>query len=393
MTIALLALALAAFSIGTTEFVVAGLLPEVSAELGVTVPVAGLLMSGYALGVAVGGPIVSMLTSRFPRKPTILALMAVFVVGHVFCALAPTYGLLMLARLVVSFSHGSFFGLAAIVAVSLVPPERTSWALSLVFAGLSVANIVGVPLGTLIGHAFGWRMSFWAIGGLGIATALAIALALPSGAARQNAGAPLSQQFRVLAQPQIYMTYAIIIAMMIGFFALFTFVTPYLTGVSGAAPELVPALLLLFGAGATLGIFLGGRLGDWRPGQTLLLAFPAQGLVYASMLAFGTSAAAIAVLLFLMGVTGMVTNAAMQNRILRAAAEAPDLASTLISSVFNVGIAIGAWAGATLLAAGAGYAQLPWLGIGSAVGTTALTILALAMDRRQSGAAAPLAAE
>jgi DHA1 family inner membrane transport protein len=392
MTIALLSLFLAAFSIGTTEFVVAGLLPEVSADLGVSVPTAGLLMSGYAIGVAVGGPIVSLLTSRLPRKPTIIALMGIFVIGHVLCAIAPTYPLLMAARIVVSMSHGCFFGLAAIIAMSLVPPARTSSALALVFAGISVSNIVGVPLGTAIGHAFGWRTSFWVIGAVAIFAAIAMAYALPRGAAAQKAGARLSDQFRVLRRPKVYMTYIIIVVMMIGFFSLFTFIAPFLTDVSGVGSDYVPGLLLLFGAGATIGIFAGGRLGDWRPSLTLLVAFPAQAAVYAGMVLLGANAAAMAVLLFLMGATGMVTNASMQNRVLKGAAEAPDLASTLISSVFNIGIAIGALVGAAVLANGAGYARLPWIGIATAIATALLVVLALRIDRRREGAPEAVAA-
>jgi DHA1 family inner membrane transport protein len=255
--------------------------------------------------------------------------------------------------------------------------------LSLVFAGISVANIVGVPIGTAIGNAWGWRATFWVVAALAIFAAAAMALALPRDAARQQGGATIAAQFRVLGRPQVYLTYAIIVTIMIGFFAFFTFVAPFLTEVSGVAHGTVPWLLLLFGVGSTIGIFVGGRLGDWRPAHTLLLAFPAQAAVWALILLLAGNGAVMAVLLFAIGATGMVTNASMQNRILSGAADAPDLASTLISSVFNVGIAIGAYLGATALSNGIAYAQLPWLGLVCAVLTSGLAVLAFVADRRR----------
>lgn len=382
MTLALLSLFLAAFSIGTTEFVVAGLLPEISRDLGVSIPTAGLLVSGYALGVAVGGPILSLLTSRFPRKTMVLVLMAVFVGGHVLCALAPSYELLMAARIVVSMSHGTFFGLAAIIAVSIVPEERRGRAVSLVFAGITVANIVGVPLGTAIGNAFGWRATFWVVAGVAVLAALAMALALPRGVAGAQKRATIAAQFRVLGSHKVWLSYAIIVCMMIGTFSFFTFIAPFLTEVSSVPREIVSGLLLLFGLGATLGIFVGGRLADWRPAETMVLGFVLQILVFGAVLAFSSNPVVMGGLLFCVGGSGFLVGAALQNRILRGAAHAPDLASTLISSVFNIGIAGGAYIGATALGNGAGYAQLPWFGFGLAFVTSGLAIVAFLLDRR-----------
>jgi DHA1 family inner membrane transport protein len=290
---------------------------------------------------------------------------------------------------VVSFSHGSFFGLAAIIAVSLVTPDRRGSALSLVFAGISVANIVGVPIGTAIGNAWGWRATFWVVAGLAVVAAAAMALALPRDAARQQGGATIADQFRVLGNPQVYLTYAIIVVFMIGFFAFFTFVAPYLTAVAGVPHESVPWLLLLFGVGSTIGIFVGGRLGDRRAAETLLIAFPVQALVWGAILLFSGNATTMAFLLFAVGATGMVTNTSLQNRILSGAAAAPDLAATLISSVFNLGIAIGAYAGATALQNGVAYAQLPWLGFVCTLLTAGLTVFAISVDRRAALAPQP----
>jgi len=387
MNPALIALFLGAFCVGTTEFVPAGLIPEIATDLNVSIPLAGLLISGYAAGVAVGGPIVSLLTSRFPRKPMILALMGLFVAGHVFAALAPNYPLLMLARIVISLSHGSYFGLMAIITMSLVPPERQGAAIAFTFAGISVANVIGVPLGTFIGGALGWRATFWVVGGLGILAAIAMAVFVPSRAATQHKDATLADQFRVLGKPQVYMTYAMIVVMMVGFFSLVTFVSPWLTIAGNVPAALIPGVLLLFGAGATIGIFIGGRLNDWRQNETLLWSFAFQFAVFVLLL-LAPGKPLLAVLgLFCVGLTN-INNAPIQTRILRGAAAAPDLASTLISSVYNTGIAIGAWLGATAIDNGIAYAQIPWFGIGTSIFAGLICVATLAWERRRRMAAA-----
>jgi DHA1 family inner membrane transport protein len=383
MNPALLSLFTAAFAIGTTEFVPAGLLPDIASDLGVSVPTTGLLVSGYAAGVAVGGPLLSIITSRFPRKPTILFLMAIFVAGHVFCALAPTYSMLMLARVVVALSHGSYFGLMAIVTMSLVKPEQQGRAIAFVFAGISVANLFGVPIGTFIGNAWGWRATFWVVGAVGILAAIAMTIYLPKVAAPQREGTTLGDQFRVLGNPQVLTSYAMIVAMMIGFFAFFTFVSPWLTDVGLLPAAWVPGVLLLFGLGATVGIFVGGRLGDWNQARTLLIAFPLQVLVFAVALLVTGNPIIAAGLVFLIGFANMITNATLQTRILRGAAEAPDLASTLISSVYNIGIAIGAYLGAIALERGMVYAQLPWFGVICSAIAAVICVATIAFERRR----------
>jgi MFS transporter, DHA1 family, inner membrane transport protein len=379
---ALISLCVAAFSIGTTEFIIAGLLPDIAGDLKVSVPAAGLLITAYAAGVAVGGPVISLVTARFSRKPTIVLLMAIFIGGNVLCALAPSYGVLVVARVVISFSHGSFFGLAAIIAVSLVPATRRSFALSLVFSGISVANIIGVPLGTLIGHSLGWRASFWIISVVALLATAAMLALLPNDAAAAHADITVAEQFRVLVNPQIYLTYLAIVLMMIGFFSFFTFIAPFLTEVTGIAEQNIAAMLLLFGVGATVGIFSGGRLGDWRPGTTLLAAFPLQAAAFAAILLLSNSTAAMAVLLFVLGAVVIVTQSPLQNHVLSHAAAAPNLASTLIPSVFNAGIAIGTWLGFIALSKGAHYSELPWLGVVCSLAAGGVITVVLAMERR-----------
>lgn len=387
MNPALISLFLAAFSIGTTEFVPAGLVPDIAADLNVSVPTAGLLISAYAAGVAVGGPIVSLMTSRFPRKLTILCLMAIFVLGHAFGALAPNYATLLAARLVISITHGSFFGLMAIITMSLVPPEKQGSAIAFTFAGISVANLLGVPLGTFIGNAWGWRMTFWVVGGIGIVAALAMAIFLPGKAAPQREGATLGDQFRVLLKPEVYLPYAIIVVMMIGFFSFFTFVSPWLTEVGHLPKDYVPWVLLAFGLGATIGITVGGRLNDKFSSETLLWSFPLQVVVFSVALLLGGSPIVASVAVFLVGLTNLFTNAPLQTRILNGASEAPDLASTLISSVYNTGIAAGAWLGAAALERGMAYDSLPMFGAIASAIAGAIAVVTVSVHRRRAASA------
>jgi len=381
-TLALAALFLGAFAVGTTEFVPAGLVPGISRDLAVSIPTAGLLISAYAAGVAIGGPILSLLTSRFPRKPMILSLMALFFVGHVFAAIAPNFASLLLARLVISLSHGSYFGLMAILATSLVPPERHGVALAFTFGGISVANVLGVPLGTAIGDAFGWRATFWIVGSIGIVAALAMAAFVPRDAAHREQHASMAEQFRVLGNPQVYMTYIIIIVMMSGFFGLVTFVSPWLTMVGGVPSNLVPWALLAFGVASVISILVGGRLNDSYPNQTLLFSFGFWTFAFVlALFAPGNPMIAV-VAIFTIGLTN-INNAALQTRILRGAAAAPDLASTLISSVYNTGIAIGAYIAAFALERGMGYAQIPWFGVVFSIAAGIVCALTLAAERRR----------
>ncbi|MEX1180114.1 MAG: MFS transporter [Cucumibacter sp.] len=391
MPIAIFSLFLAAFTIGTTQFVVAGLLPPISSDLGVSIPTAGYLVSGYAIGVAIGGPLVSLALSRVAKKRAILILMSIFVTGHVWCALAPSYETLMAARVFVSLSHGSFMGVAVVLAMSLVPPERRGSAIAVITAGITVANVLGVPGGTAIGTALGWRATFWIIGGIAIVTATVMTILLPADKPRDGRGGNLAAQFRVLGQQKVYVTFAIITSMMIGFWALFTFVAPLLLEVSRVPLEWVAPYLIGFGVGATAGSFAAGPLADRWPTQTILLAFPAQIAVFIAVMLFAGSGPAMAAVLFVLGFLMFLPNASLISRVFQGAAAAPDFAATLISTVFNIGIAAGAWAGAQALNSGAGYQQLPWFGVAFGVVSTGLAALTLALDRRK--APSPVTAE
>ncbi|MEP7044617.1 MAG: MFS transporter [Dokdonella sp.] len=388
MRIALFALAVAAFAIGTTEFVIMGLLPQIARDLAVTIPSAGLLVTGYALGVVVGGPLLALATARLPRKTVLLVLMGVFVLGNLLCALAPSYELLMGARVIAALAHGSFFGAAAVVASSLAPPHQRAQAIALMFTGLTVANIVGVPLGTLLGQHFGWRATFWVVSLLGAAAIVAIARLVPP--LRDHEPPRIARELRVLGNPQVLLALAMTVFGFGGVFTVFTYIVPILTDEAHLGAHAISAVLMLFGLGATIGLLGGGRLADWRlmPAIVVALAMLAAFfLLFAATLHIPACAVAG---VFLIGLIGFAAGPGLQARSVQSAADAPLLASTLNQSAFNLGNAGGAWLGATLLTHGAHY---PQLGVAAAAVTTvglALTLISVGLERRVSSP--PLAA-
>jgi DHA1 family inner membrane transport protein len=264
-------LAAASFGIGTTEFVIMGLLPDVARSLSVTIPQAGYLVSGYALGVVIGAPIVAMATAGIPRKTALLALMALFTIGNLGCALAPDYWLLMTARVVTAFAHGAFFGIGAVVASNLVPREQRTQAVSLMFAGLTLANVLGVPFGTALGQAAGWRAAFWAVVAIGIIAFLAITRFVPSGMPGTRGG--LAKEFRALGRWPVLLPMLISTMASVSMFSLFTYITPLLEEVTGLTPHGVTGALLAIGVGLTIGNLIGGRLADRNLLSTIIGAF------------------------------------------------------------------------------------------------------------------------
>lgn len=391
MPLSLVSLVFAAFAIGTTEFVIAGLLPSISGDLGVSIPAAGLLVTGYAIGVAIGGPIVGLLLTAVQRKLSILLIMGIFILGHVWCAVATDYAWLMAGRIVISLSHGTFFGMAVIIAGTLVPAERSGSAVAMIVAGITIANILGVPGGTAIGQAFGWRAVFVVLAALGVVSAAAMALLLPASKSDRSQAPRISAQFRALGHYQVYLTFAAIIFMMIAFWCVFTYIAPLLITSSGVTAEYVPLLLMLFGIGATVGAVAGGRLADRAPRQLLFWVYPVQALVFVIILLASGSASVMAAVLVVFGIVTFIPNATIVNRLLKGAAAAPELASTLMSTVFNIGIAGGAYLGAMVLERGVSYAQLPWFGIAMVTIAFGLTLFSLGQDRRATvtEAAAP----
>lgn len=382
MTLPLFALFLAAFAFGTAEFVIAGVLPEVALGLGISIPLAGYLVTGYAIGIAIGGPLLAVATKKLDRKSLIVLLAAGFTLGQVLCALAPNFELLMVARVFVAVIHGTYFGIAAIVAVNLVPADKRGFALALILSGLTVSNILGVPGGTAIGNALGWRATFWAVGALGLVATLAIALFLPSGVGQASTSGSFLREFKALARQQIVTSLAIAILVMIGQYSLFTYIAPLLREVSGMDVTIIPWVLLLYGVGATIGVFIGGRLADWNLMPSLIAILSAQVVAFTLLYLISPHPVVMAVVVFFWGGVNFAFGSPVQSRVLAWAGDAPNLASTLIPTGFNIGIAIGALLGSTLLDRGFGYRNLPLIGTTVLVMAVLVAVLSHWLERR-----------
>jgi MFS transporter, DHA1 family, inner membrane transport protein len=381
MPLPILALAIASFCIGTTEFVIMGLLPEVAADLGVSIPNAGLLVTGYALGVVIGAPIIAIATASLPRKPVLTGLAMLFVIGNLFCAVAPNYWMLMMARVVTAFGHGAFFGIGSVVAANLVPRHKRASAIALMFAGLTLANILGVPAGTALGEAFGWRATFFAVVAIGIAAVIAIAVLVPANKDEQKGGAILSE-IKVLGKLQVWLAMLISALASAGLFAVFTYIKPILTDVSGIPTSTVTWVLLLFGAGMTVGNIVGGKLADWKLMPTVIGTLVALMFTHALLAEVSGNAIAAVAVIFLWGVLTFVIVPPLQMRVVETADEAPNLAATLNQGAFNVGNASGAWIGGAALTLGVSYQYLPYVGSALAVVGLLVALWSLLLDRK-----------
>jgi DHA1 family inner membrane transport protein len=384
---ALLALAAAAFGIGTTEFVIMGLLPEISRSLDVTIPAAGQLVSMYALSVTIGSPIMAVLIARLPRRRALLVLMAVFVLGNVFCALSGSFDLLMAARVFTALAHGAFFGIGAIVAADVVPRHQRAMAISLMFSGLTLANVLGVPFGTLLGQAYGWRASFWAVSVIGVAAFVALVIWVPD--VRQARRMRLGREIHALAHPQVLLAMATSAICSAALFTVFTYITPMLETVSGISPHGVSVALLLFGVGITLGNLMGGRLADWRLMFSVIVLLCVLIVVEAIFTRTSHYAIPSVVTLMIWGALAFGVGPCLQTRVVDQAQAAPSLASTLNQSAFNLGNAIGASTGGLMVSAGIGYDALPWGGCAFSAVALATVLFAVRLEtrtRRRRGA-------
>jgi len=383
----LLALALASFGIGTTEFVIMGLLPDVAGDLGITIPQAGLLVTGYALSVAFGSPFLAVATARMDRRKALLLLIGIFILGNLLCALAPNYVLLMAARIVTALCHGAFFGLGAVVAATLVPGQKKAQAIAMMFAGLTLANVLGVPFGTALGEAVGWRNTFWAVVVIGFAAAFALYAWLPRN--MPTFRMKLIHEARSLGSTQVILAMLISVVVSASLFGVFTYITPILENVTLISPHEVTLMLLLFGIGLTAGNFLGGWLGDWKlmPSVIGILAL----LIPVLSLFTLTSASLVpaAVTIFCWGLLAFALISPLQMRVVNEAAQAPNLASTLNQGAFNLGNAAGAWIGGLALTNGLAYRELPWIGVALAAVAFTLSFLSHRLDVRASVTEAP----
>jgi DHA1 family inner membrane transport protein len=378
----LIALFIAAFAFGTTEFVIAGVLPEVADGLKVGVPTAGYLVSAYALGIAIGGPLLTIATARVPRRTLIVALTVAFVAGQAACALAPGFGSMLAFRFATAIAHGCFFGVAMVVAVGLVPPAARGRAVAVVLAGLTISNIVGVPAGTAIGNFWGWRSTFWAMFVLGIVATAAVAILLPRTAGRAAEPMGLATETRVLARQQVWTSLIIMLMLMMAQFIPFTYIAPMLREVTHLGEDEVPWLLLLIGLGSTLGVFLGGRLADGDLMRALVVLLLVQAVALLAVWLASPYALPMALALTVWGALNFSIGTVVQTRILAWTADAPNLASSLIPSGFNIGIALAASIGAMLLNGGYGYRSLPLIGVAAMIVGAGVALLSSAAERR-----------
>ncbi|QHI98247.1 MFS transporter [Xylophilus rhododendri] len=387
MPIALLALTLSAFAIGTTEFVIVGLIPTVAADLGVGLPSAGLLVSLYALGVAIGAPVLTALTGRLPRKSLLLGLMALFTVGNLLAWQAPGYGSLVAARVLTGLAHGVFFSIGSTIATGLVPREKAASAIATMFTGLTVALVTGVPLGTFIGQHFGWRETFLAVSALGVLAFVGSALFVP-GNIRHAAPASLGQQARVLAEPRLLLVYATTAIGYGGSFIPFTFLASILTDIAGFSAGAVGWVMLVYGVSVAAGNLWGGRLAD-RLGAIgalkIIFALLAAVLVLLQFTAPHPWLALATVLLW--GAVAFGNVPGLQVYVVRQAErfapKAVDVASGLNIAAFNLGIAGAAWAGGAIVSH-FGLMHTPWIGALVVLVSLALTHWSGALDRRDA---------
>ncbi|WP_119461008.1 MFS transporter [Rhodospirillaceae bacterium SYSU D60014] len=387
MPIAVYALTAGAFGIGTTEFVIMGLLLQVSADLGVSIPAAGLLISGYALGVFVGAPVLTLATRRLPRKTVLIALMAIFTLGNLACALAPSYGALMTARVVTSLAHGTFFGVGSVVATGLVAPDRRASAIAVMFTGLTAATLLGVPFGAWLGLAYGWRATFWVVAAIGVAASVVLALFVPRAGERTDT-APLRDELAVLARPQVLLGLLMTVLGYAGVFTVFTYVQPILTQISGFSPEAVSPILLVFGAGLAAGNLLGGRLADRGPMPALLGTLTILALVLAAMTLAVHSGVTAVIFVGLLGAAAFATVAPLQLRVLEKAGGAgQSLASSLNIAAFNLGNALGAWLGGVVIEQGPGLGAVTWVAAVVTATGLGVALWSAHLDRRASPAA------
>ena len=388
MPAAVLALTAGAFGIGTTEFIIMGLLLQVAADMQVSVSTAGLLISGYALGVFVGAPILTLATRRMPRKAVLLALMAIFTFGNAACALAPDYGLLMAARILTSLAHGTFFGVGSVVATSLVTEDKRASAIATMFIGLTVATLLGVPFGAWFGLMLGWRAAFWAVTVIGVAAFAVLVVLVPGNVGGNEKATSLREELAVVGRPRVLLGLAMTVFGFAGLFVVVTYVQPILTRLTGFSEAAVSPILLVFGVGLSIGNVAGGRLADRGLGRALIGTLAALALVLVALAAVLAIKGLAVAFIFLLGIAAFATVAPLQLRVLEAAgAEGRTLASSLNIAAFNLGNALGAWAGGLAIDRGLGLAALPLVAAAITAAGLLLALCSMRLDRPVPSAA------
>ncbi|MFF7360378.1 MFS transporter [Streptomyces sp. NPDC008125] len=371
MPIGLIALALGGFGIGLTEFGIVGLLPEVADDFDVSEAVAGYLVSGYALSVAIGAVALTAAIARFDRKKSLAGLMLLFIVGNLMSAVAPTYGLLMTGRVVAALCHGAFFGVGAVVASDMVAANKKASAIALMFGGLTAANVLGVPLGTFVGQQFGWRATFWAVTVIGVIALIGIQILVPR---TTSTGQSLRGEFAVFRRGQVWVSLLLSVLAFGAVIGGYTYIAFTLTDVSGFATSTVPWLLVVFGVGTFIGNFIGGKAADKSLNASLTGIMAVLAVVLAVFALTAENKVATIISLLLMGTIGLSAAPGLMVRIMKYAEDAPTMASGANVAAFNVGNAIGAWVGGLTIAAGFGFVSPLWVGVGLAAAALVVAI-------------------
>ncbi|UWM66103.1 MFS transporter [Enterobacter sp. CP102] len=383
MPVALFALAIGAFGIGLTEFVIAGILPQIAAEFAVSIPAAGQMATSYALGVFIGAPLLTIVGSRVPRKTMLMGLALIFTLGNIITALAPTLSLAVTGRIITSFNHGAFFGIGSIIAASLVAPGRQASAIAFMFSGLTLANLVGVPVGTWLAQTFSWRLVFWVIAGIGLVTIASIALLVP----RIEKGKPiaLKTELRAFVDPQVLLVMGITVFGPAAFFTSITYIAPMMVEEAGFSAGGVAWLMVLFGLGLAVGNWIGGRFADRSLFGTLFVTLAAQGIVLMVFWAGVDNQIVAAGSVFLMAAFGFATVSPIQKLVMDRAshAGAPTMAASVNIGMFNLGNAMGAWAGGAAISAGFSLASPNWAGAILSVIALGLALIAWQSARKE----------
>nr|WP_206871548.1 MFS transporter [Clostridium zeae] len=382
--LALLALAISAFGIGTTEFVIVGLLSTVAKDLKITITLAGLLVSGYALGVAFGAPIITAATSKMSRKTLLISLMVVFIAGNTIAALSPSFGLLLISRILTAFSHGVFFSIGSTIAADLVPEDKRASAIAIMFTGLTVATITGVPLGTYIGQLFGWRATFLGVAILGVIALICTSILVPN-KLKEAAQVSISDQIKLITNKRLILAFSITALGYGGTFVTFTFLSPILEKLTGYSPNGVSVILLLYGIAIAIGNTIGGKAADKNPLKALFWMFLIQAIILftltftAQLKVLGTITVIIMGLFAFMNVPGLQVYVVQLSE--RYVPSGVNVASAINIAAFNLGIAIGAFVGGIVVDS-LGLANTPWVGAIMVLGAVLLTAISRYLDSK-----------
>ncbi|MFC9996718.1 Cmx/CmrA family chloramphenicol efflux MFS transporter [Nocardia sp. NPDC127526] len=383
MPFAVYILGLSIFAQGTSEIMLSGLLPELSADLGVSIPQAGLLISAFAVGMLIGAPVLAVITLRWPRRTALLAFLAVFIAAQVVAALTPGYWVLFGTRVIGAFVYAGFWAVAATTALSLVAENARGKAMSIVAGGLTIANIIGLPAGTAIGQHLGWRAAFWAVAILSALSMVGVAANIPGG--RPATVPDLRSEMRTMRNPRLWLSYGTTALSTGAQLVIFAYLGTLLIETTGLAEGWIPIVLAIYGIGALIGITIGGRTSDAHPYRTLIAGVLGIALIAAALALTATSAVSVVVLAFLLGAFGFATNPALNTRVFALAGAAPTLATAVNFSSFNIGITVGPWLGGIAIGAGFGYPSVAW--IGAVLGVLALGTIVWSMAWQRGSAA------